>query len=155
MARDWTNLTKTTRFHVPGNAEAPYDTAQVAVHKRVLTTGLIFASVGLLAGIAYGIAAIGYAVSEFRGNDPGKSIQALLFGIPFAIVVPVAFYFYGTSMALLFTPSAFLQGPIGKKWLKIAGVKSPIAARVLCLLLFVFSTAILVAIVVLIRLDSK
>ena len=150
MAKDWRDLIKTTKFHIPENEEAPYDPVQIAVHKRVLRVGMIFAAVGLIPAMIYAIGAVYSAVV-----DVGRAVQYLLVGIPMAIAIPVLFYFYGTSIALLFTPTAFLQGPIGKKWLKVAGVKSPGMARLLCLLLFLFSTAIIIAVVVLLWLDSK
>jgi len=139
---DWTSLTKTTRFDVPGDGEAPYEARQVATHKRIVTVGKLFAAVGLLPGIGIGIAAVITGLQSFTAGDLRMGAISFVFGVPFAIA-PVGFYFYGASMGLLFSPATFLGGPIGKKWLKIAGVKSAVAARVLCLLLFMFSFAII------------
>ena len=52
MAKDWKNLAKTIRFHVPDHRETPFEPEQIAAHKRVLRIGLIFGALGLVIGIA-------------------------------------------------------------------------------------------------------
>jgi hypothetical protein len=77
----------------------------------------------------------------------GGALKMLVICLAIATVMPVGFYFYGTSVALRFTPSDFLRGPIGRKWLKLAGVKSVATARVLCSLLLILPLAIITLIV--------
>jgi hypothetical protein len=140
MATAWGSLTKSARYHIPGDGEQPYSPGDVAVHKLVVGTGMILGLIGVIPAIGIGAAACYFVATE-------KNVMAMLIGLPIAVAVPAVFYFYGTSVALLFTPSSFLRGPIGQKWLKVAGVKSPAAARALCFTLIALPVAIILVLI--------
>jgi hypothetical protein len=157
VTRDWRNFNKTKYFDVPDEDEAEYEPDEVATHRRVVMVGNVFAAIGLVVGVVLAIAVVIGSMGALEAGEQriGRVLKALVFGLLLAIGIPVGLYFYGTNIGLLFTPTTFLEGPIGKKWLKMAGVKSPIVARILCALLLVFSTAIVVVVAVLIWIESS
>jgi len=161
MTRAWYDLRTTTQFHVPDEGEAGYERDDIATHKRIVAVGKAFAAVGLVVGI---VMAIGIIVGGLQTLMEGKPfmdgtpvsigmLKALPLLILAVIAIPVVCYFYGTSVTLLFAPRVFLAGPIGKKWLKIAGVKSPTMARILCAILLLSSTAIVAVVLGLILME--
>jgi uncharacterized membrane protein YedE/YeeE len=53
-------------------------------------------------------------------------------------VIPVLFtiggILAGAALTLLFAPSDFLEGPVGRRWLKLVGTSNLLVARLICLL---------------------
>ena len=144
MATPWTVFRKTTRFHVPAKGGGRYDPAHIRIHKIVVGVGLAVGALGVL--VALGLAACCAMIVLTGKNLRGSYVATTLLGIPVSLLIPPGLYFIGTSIGLVFTPNRFLRGPIGQKWLEIAGVKSPILARVLCILIVAIVVGIVVAI---------
>jgi hypothetical protein len=144
MATPWTVFRETTRFHVPAKGGGRYDPAHIRIHKIVVGVGLAFGALGVLAALGFAAGSVIVALSAKNL----ESAAVTLIGIPVSFLIPPGCYFIGTSMALVFAPTRFLRGPIGQKWVKIAGVKSPILARLLFILIVVLVVGIVVAIVV-------
>ena len=144
MDNPWAVFRKTTRFHVPAKGGGRLDPAHVTIHKIVVGVGLAFGALGALAALAL---AAGCAMAALSAKNARSGAETLI-GIPVCLLIPPGCYFIGTSLALAFTPTRFLRGPIGQKWLKVAGVKSPILARLLFILIPALAVGIVVAIVV-------
>jgi hypothetical protein len=140
---------------VPGEGEPPYDARHVATHRTIVRVGKICGAAGIVAAGLFLFTCLLLAVSRSTSPDPtsGSSVRGILWGALVSILIaaatPIVFYFYGTSVALLFAPSEFLRGPIGRKWLKVAGVKSIAVARVLCFVLLIVPPALITLIVLL------
>jgi hypothetical protein len=132
------------RFHVPAKGGGRFDPVHITVHKVVVGVGLAFGALGVLAALGF---AAGCAMVALTAKTPGSAAETLI-GIPVSLLIPPGCYFIGTSLALAFTPTRFLRGPIGRKWLKVAGVKSPILARVVFILIPALAVGIVVAIAV-------
>jgi hypothetical protein len=143
MDNPWAVFRKSTRFHVPTKGGGRLDPTHVTIHKIVVGVGLAFGALGVLAALGF---AAGCAMVALSAKNTRSGVEALI-GIPVSLLIPPGCYFIGTSMALAFTPNRFLRGPIGQKWLKVAGVKSPILARVLFILIPTLAVGIVVAVV--------
>jgi hypothetical protein len=144
MDNPWAVFRKTTRFHVPAKGGGRFGPAHITVHKVVVGVGLAFGALGVLAALAI---AAGCAMAALTAKNATSGAEALI-GIPVSLLIPPGCYLIGTSLALAFTPTRFLRGPIGQNWLKVAGVKSPILARLLFILIPALAVGIVVAIVV-------
>jgi hypothetical protein len=144
MDNPWAAFRNTMRFHVPAKRGGRFDAAHITTHKVVIGVGLAFGALGVLAALGF---AAGGAMAALSAKD-ARSGAATLIAIPVSLLIPPGCYFIGTSLALAFTPTRFLTGPIGQKWLTIAGVKSPILARVVFILIPALAVGIVVAITV-------
>ncbi len=96
------------------------------------------------------VLAVACAVLGFAGGFCG--LLLLFLGLPAALALPPACYLSGAAATLLFAPSDFLRGPIGRKWVRVAGVKSPLAARLVYLCFFaMFAAGVALAVKILLR----
>jgi hypothetical protein len=145
MDTPWTAFVKTTRFHVPAKGAGKYDPAHIRIHKVVVGVGLALGALGVLA--ALGCAGV-CVMAAHSAKTFSSFATTLTFGIVTSLLIPPGCYFIGTSLVLAFTPTRFLRGPIGQKWLGIAGVQGPLLARVLFILIPALTVGIVVAIVV-------
>jgi hypothetical protein len=66
----------------------------------------------------------------FRGGPGHKPLP------PKVLLAPLIFFAMGavfrSATACTFAPSRFLQGPAGRKWMKLIGTESIVTARVVC-----------------------
>jgi len=154
-AVSWGGFQKSQQFDVPGEGEPAYDPGHVATHRIIVRVGKVCGAVGIVVAGLFVFACLLVAGASAASPDraSGVSVRTVIWGTLFVILIaaatPVAFYFYGTSVALLFAPSDFLRGPIGRKWLKVAGVKGIAVARVLCFVLLIAPPALIALLVLL------
>jgi hypothetical protein len=139
------SLQKTLSFHVPSEGEAPYDQRDISIHRSIVRLGKVVAVLGVFGAVAFFVLAL--VVTTGSSDRPGGSIvRLILFSIVVTAAIPVLAYFVGTSLGLLLAPSRFFKGPIGRKWLKVAGAKNAGVVRALCLAVLVALLAIIAVI---------
>lgn len=107
----------------------------VSYHKRIVVVSAIFGLLGAAAGLVFlYFAATGKAPA--KESDSGKIILApVMFGAMGLI--------FGVSLMGLFAPTAFLNGPVGEKWMQLIGTKSTLFAKFLCFLVTMLFAAFL------------
>jgi hypothetical protein len=122
--------------------EAPQ---QLAYHRRVVSFGALFGVVGVLLGIPV----VAELYRETGGNPHGHEVLGLI-AAPMATGVAGACF--GVAMACLFAPRYFLEGPVGKKWMRFIGTNNVAVARIVCLLvgLAIGGSTAIVAVVMLV-----
>jgi hypothetical protein len=96
-------------------------------HRRVVSFGAMFGVVGVLLGIPV----VAELYRETGGNPNEHEVLGL---IAAPMGTGVAGACFGVAMACLFAPRTFLEGPMGKKWMKLIGTKSVSSARLVCFL---------------------
>jgi hypothetical protein len=90
---------------------------------RISMLGVLFAFVFMFLGC---FAAVAFGIFEWK-----TPFNILAVGIGGACCVAAGLSF-GIAVGCLFAPLDFLLSPIGGKWLKMIGVKSVLAARIVC-----------------------
>src|SRR5262249_53855232 len=88
-----------------------------AYHRYVVRSGIACGVVGLVLAVAFPV----------RGDDHLET--TLTFGMAGGV--------FGVGLVCCFVPQEFLTGPVGRKWMKLIGVRSVVAARIACVLLAV------------------
>lgn len=139
MSGAWAQLWRTQTFHVPAEGEATYDPRDVRWHQYVVRLGKLF---GACAGLPL-MAVAAWLYLDFLLTAPNL-VGALVGPVLVAGIYP-GFRLFGCGAGLLVAPGRFLRGPIGRRWLTIVGVRSPLAARLVCLLLLGAFAAVLVS----------
>lgn len=94
----------------------------IRYHKRIV----------IIAGICGVITAIGGTVECAIETKTGREMKLLLFS-PF--IFGTIGTLFGVAAACLFAPRAFLEGPVGSKWMGLIGTRSIVVARVVCAIL--------------------
>jgi hypothetical protein len=122
---------RTTTFHLPPPGGPEYDPRDVRTHKLVVAVGMIFGAAVLVSAVVGGTVLVVMSLFHPQGST-FAFIVVLLELAPLVLGLAAALYLFGTAVVLLFTPSSFLAGPIGKKWQGIVGIKGPFAARCVC-----------------------
>jgi len=133
-------------FHIPSEGEPTYDPLHIAIHKLVVAVGLAFGALGLLPALA-----IAVFLAVLLWKEPFLAVCSFVADIAIIPTIVAAFYLFGAALPLMFTPNAFLRGPIGRKWAKAAGVRSPLAIRCVCLCLWGVVVAVVVFVVAFFR----
>lgn len=134
--RGWQN---SRHFDVLPDGSPPHDPRHVATHSRIVRTGEVCGTVAAGAVLALMVMA---GRKAWLDHGWGWSLARYAVAAPLAPAAWLPGYYYGVGVALLFAPGDFLRGPIGAKWLRLAGVRTPGAARLLALLLLLGSAAI-------------
>lgn len=84
-------------------------------------------------------AGLGIAMLAYDGEIPERDRNKLLIAPLMFAAIGVVF---GTALACLFAPRAFLEGPVGRKWLDLIGTDSIATARIVCLLFTLLLAAV-------------
>lgn len=139
MSGAWAQLWRTQTFHVPAEGEAAYDPRDVRWHQHIVLLGKLF---GACFGLPLTVLAAGlYLVFLLTA----ASLVGAILGLVVVVGLYPGFRLFGCGAGLLVAPGRFLRGPIGRRWLTIVGVSSPLAARLVCLLLLGAFVAVLVS----------
>jgi hypothetical protein len=93
-----------------------------AYHRRIVQVSCWFGVIGTVLGVVLALVMVGQARS-------GKDLKGVLLA-PF--VFGAAGLLFGTALACLFAPRAFLTGPLGAKWMKLIGTDNVVVARLAC-----------------------
>jgi hypothetical protein len=93
-------------------------------HRTIVSVATWFAVVGVGLGLltSYAFARDAESGSDFRVIV----LSPILFG--------VGGFVFGMAVTCLFTPTAFLTGPIGQPWMRLVGTRNVLVARIACLL---------------------
>jgi hypothetical protein len=107
-------------------------------YRRIAMTAGVTTALGFLSGIALSV----WLSTDMQPGAFARDAK-LLFGAP--PLLGVIGLGLGSSLGLLFAPSAFIDGPVGKKLKEFVGVSSCTGVRVVCGL---FVLAILLVVIV-------
>lgn len=99
--------------------------AHARQHRRIVFTGGALGLVGLSAGIALAV----FSTRPGAVNREGAAI----FLAP--ALFAAAGTMFGVAAACLLSPTAFLAGPVGQKWMRLIGTRSVPVARIVCAIL--------------------
>lgn len=136
-------MRKTREYHV--SSTDGFDPSHVRTHESILSVAAAFAIAGrVIAVLAFLVTLVAVSRAIETGLAP---LLGLVIACPLFVAIPVGFYFYGASLVLLFTRNEFLNGPIGRKWLKVGGVESALSARI-CYVLLLVGPLLLLAVIV-------
>jgi hypothetical protein len=111
-------------------------------HRVIVVCGILGAVLGLIGGI---IGAVASSKSPPAGGTPDDAFVITLLPVFMAAAGLLA----GAAWAAVFSPQAFLTGPLGSKWLKLVGTRNVAVARTISLVVALLGTALCVAMAVL------
>jgi ABC-type Fe3+ transport system permease subunit len=117
-------------------------------HRVIVAVSCVCGVIGGCLGVAL---VIGYVL--LLQSEPGRRFDFRILLVPLALA---AFgHFLGVAMACAFAPQTFLTGPLGRKWMKLIGTKSPLLARIVCFLLPMLTIAIVAGVACLIVFNPR
>jgi hypothetical protein len=105
-------------------------------HRKIVTSAALFG----LGGLILSVPAIMQMVAEQKGRPLTRGDLKTFTAAP--LILGVAGTCFGAAAACLFAPRAFLEGPLGRKWMRFIGTRSVGAARLVCLMVCVAVVAL-------------
>jgi hypothetical protein len=124
----------------------PHDAYALRMHyRRILFFAVVMPVCGLIAALVTPLAVV--LLGDVRGTA-GAAVATFL-GVLFWLAVCIFYLFGGVALGCFLAPPEFMDSPVGVKWLKLIGTKSPTAARVVCFITVVAALLIMMGLSVL------
>lgn len=124
IPRDLLEIWRTARAPLP-KAKAGNKTAirDARYHRRIVIVGTCF---GAVSSALTTIVTVRFLIPSLFTISGIFRLWAAILGS--AIIG----FTFGLAVMVLFAPTGFLSGKVGRRWLKLAGTDSPTTARTLC-----------------------